>query len=479
MTQFLCCIARIPPEVRSGRTLPVSFMPLQVMGQSVAMTTEISLSAKNAVKGAPSIYHANFARVLEMPSNDFLNYLREAANRNPCVEVENSSTVYSLASGRLSALNRSERPPADSSWRRRGDNGLDAASVPDDFTDSLPVFLSAYLQDVLDKATLAILVDSLDSRGFLGDSTDAIARQIGKAPREVQRAVEVMKSVGPGGIGCRDLKDFLWFQCGQIDRDTPAMKQLIEEMLPDVAKGNTQRIRRKLGIGEHVASEMIQVLKGLRPYPTWSTGLGLPTGQTEAPVRAPDFIFERSSDDSYVLHVLEPTIKLDSLSLGTADRALLDENWGEQLARLRDEAESVLELSLRRQSVILAAMTRILDVQKEWLLGFKEYLEPLSVSDIALSAGVSVSAVSRALKDRYLASPRGTFALRQLLSRRFDGENPGGKSQDFVSCEISKLERAHERETLTDQRVAGLLRERGIEVARRTVNKYRKHLRGA
>jgi RNA polymerase sigma-54 factor len=249
-------------------------------------------------------------------------------------------------------------------------------------------------------------------------------------------------------------------------------------MLPEVAQGNIQRICRRIHVGERVAQEMIQALKSMRPYPTWGTGLRISTGLAEVPVLAPDFVFERGRDGTYALRVLEPSIRLDSLSMGTAEEARLDEEWSRRLGRLREEAEGLLELSLRRTSVILQVLARILDLQKDWLLELREYLEPLSVSEIARSLGVSPSTVSRALKDRYLVCPRGTYALRELLSRHFDGDGEGGKSRDFIAREIVNLEQTHAGEPLTDKRIAELLRDKGIEVARRTVNKYRKQLRG-
>ncbi len=437
------------------------------------MRAEISVAPRNALKAIPSIYHANFARVLEMPSSDFLDYLQDAASRNPCIEVDGSTVSYTFVEGRLRRLDTSTGRYSS----RPSPIQPEVSGAFEDFTESLPFFLSTYLHEVLDAEILEELVDSLDPRGFLDDSYEAIAERAGRTIREVEVAVEVLKSVPPGGIGSRDLQEFLLFQCEQIGRVTPCMKRLIEEMLPDVAKGNVSRIQRKLGVCQARMSELIGVLKGLRPYPTWGSGLASGTDREEILRQPPDFIFEKAQDGSYVLQILEPTIRLDPLSCGNVEVSRHDD-WGTSLALLREEAGSVVEICNRRRTAILAALAQILDVQHEWLLGRRDYLEPLSVSEIACAAGVPASTISRALRDRYLACPRGTFALKQLLSRRIQTTSSGNASRDFIYGEIRRLEEEQKGRGASDEQITRLLKDRGIDIARRTVNKYRKQMRG-
>jgi len=458
------------------------------------MRAEMNLTPSVSIRGAPSLYHAQFAHLLEMPSDDFLRFLEQAAESNPCLEVQPGQQDYYLDAGLLSPVEVAAgraRGPADGSnlvsWDRSRDE-IERCSVPDDFTESLRLHLESLAHNEHKPASEGVIeavIPFIDDRGFMNEDAEVIASASGFHLEEINRAIEAIKSIPPGGVGSHDLPDFLWWQCRGTTWDTPAMYRLTHELLREVAAGNLSRIRRELGIGDKKARSMIQVLKDMRPYPTWGMDFQLPDSPGLARL-SPDFWIRYQGDNSHVLEMREPRIDIQHITTttesGAAPRApggrKPGPEWDTKARSLELEAEDLREVAIKRGRVLRRVVAAMVEVQKEWLVGKNDYLEPLTESQLAERLDIPLSTVSRALKDRYIACPRGTYPLKHLLSRGMSAEDNAGISRDFVCQLIQRLDRAAGDRAIKDGEMAELLEQQGIHMARRTVNKYRNQLRG-
>lgn len=458
------------------------------------MRTEMNLTPSVSIRGAPSLYHARFANLLEMPSDAFLRFLEQAAESNPCLEIQPGQQDYYLDAGRLSPVEDvtgRARGPADAGSlvsRDRSSDEIDRCSAPGDFTESLRLYLESLVHNAHEPASpgaVEAVIPFIDDRGFLSEDPEEIASASGFSQEEISRAIEAIKSIPPGGFGSRDLPDFLWWQCRGSNWDTPAMHRLTHELLRDVARGNLSRIRRELRVGEKKVRSMVQVLKGLRPYPTYGMDFQLSDSPGLARL-SPDFWVRCPGDGSYVLEMREPSIEIQHIAAltepGAALRAPAGQNpeseWDTKARSLEMEAEDLREVAIERGRVLRRVVAALIEAQKEWLLSRNDYLEPLTESELAERLDIPLSTVSRALKDRYIACPRGTYPLKQLLSRGLSAADNVGVSRDFACRLIERLDREAEGRAITDAEMARLLEQQGIHVARRTVNKYRNQLRG-
>jgi len=460
---------------------------------------DISINNTTSLKGRPSLYHAHFTKLLEMCALDYLHFLRQESCRNPCVEVREGCEVYALRDGRHTLLEEREEPSFDyheslvpiyGPYREPVDNEqYDPPGACEDFTGSLPLYLSIQMPAFQEKGKSSIfeaLVEFIDDRGFLGDDPASIADLIDSRTEEVIEVLEIIGSIDPGGIGSRGIGDFLWYQCRKIGWDTPVMQKAVHELLEYVAEGDIDRLRQELKVSERGVRDMIERLKSLRPYPTWGMDVGTSDIARGDHIIYPDFALYQLDDGDCILQVIEPCITLNPISTlggeGTENNALNDiymedmRSWRSKVECLERESYGLLRMANRRKQIILRVVPLIIERQKAYMLREEDYKEPLDLSQIAHQLGVAVSTVSRAVKDRYITSPRGILSLKDLLARPFPGAGDGEISQDYVSREIESLLGGPGGKTMSDSDITEKLKSGGIDIARRTVNKYRRSL---
>lgn len=462
------------------------------------MRTKIALTPDVSLRGTPSLYHAHFAGLLEMPDDEFMRFLRQRAEENPCLEVQAGQAAYVLDAGRISirkdvALNgASHGVTASSRGTPPGDmtqDDLDDLSRHYDFTESLSMYLTSQMPSPsgrLERKTLETIIEFIDDRGFLGEDPDVISSLSGVSREEIAEALEAVKAVPPGGIGSRDLCDFLWFQCRETGWDTPPMRQLVFDLLGEVGRNNLSKIQRGLSVGEKKARRMVQVLKDFRPYPTWGMDFQSPADSAGLQSLTPDFAFREYAGGICLLEVREPGIRVQGISLyrepgplsSTAGGADPETAWNDKARVLEKEAKELQEAVARRGQVLLRVVAAVVDLQKEWLLDRKDYLEPLEESELAQRLAIPLSTISRALKGRHISCPRGTYPLKHLFARRFSGSCNGAISRDFILQTMAMLERGARGENISDMQMVRLLQGYGIHIARRTVNKYRNRQSG-
>ncbi len=456
------------------------------------MRAGTNLTTNVSPRSTLSLYHAHIAGLLEMPADEFLAFLVQASERNPFLEVQTGREDFILSAGQLVAAKSEEghRMCYSSYDPYASSRDFDEAELEHvyDFTESLPFYLATQIfwkAPSLPREVVEILVEFISDRGFLEEDPDVIAADQGLPQAEIREVLEIIRTIPPGGIGSRDLPDFLWFQCQEKGWGTREMQQLVFELLRDVAQGSISKIHRKLGISEKKTDRMIKSLKSLRPYPTWGMDFQSSDKNRGLADQAPDFHFYQRDDGNYVLQMQEPIVEVQHLlplwkpeGETIIGNRYTETDWIAKAVVLEQEAVSMGEATRKRRHILQEIVTALLDLQKDWLVSKKDYLEPLTESQLAEQLGIPVSTVSRALKDRYIVCPRGTFPLKHLLSRCFPSTRNGGISKDFICRLITKHERETEGKAIADIEMARLLARSGIQIARRTVNKYRNELRG-
>ncbi len=379
-----------------------------------------------------------------------------------------------------------ERISADLSaqWKSAGGNGLQSGSGTafdlESTTAATPTLRDHVNGQIAlaftDPAQLLIaheLADGLDEAGYLSLGTEELAQRVGATREAVNAALSTCQTFDPPGIFARDLAECLALQLIAQDRYDPAMKAMVEN-LELLAKRDFRTLGRLCGVDAEDLADMLSEIRALDPKP----GMAF-SGGTADPV-VPDIVVRAASDGSWAVElnpetlprvlVNEPYYAQVSSQAREGERQFLSEclqsaNW---LARSLDQ----------RAKTILKVASEIVRQQDAFLVHGVSHLRPLNLRTVAEAIGMHESTVSRVTVNKYMMTPRGTFELRYFFTSALGSASGGdAHSSESVRDRLRALIDAEEPSAvLSDDTLVDMLREEGIDIARRTVAKYREAL---
>jgi RNA polymerase sigma-54 factor len=338
-----------------------------------------------------------------------------------------------------------------------------------------------------DRAALDVLIESLNGDGYLADPLDEIAERLaemldlpaGEAREELadrlQCALHWLQSMDPAGIGARSLTECLRLQLGRSP-DCPARQvavRICERYLELLARRDFRKIAALTGADESLVREAQALIVACDPKP------GRPFGDTEADIVVPDVIVQRSGRGLKV--TLNPDVmpRLRIIDLyAKAARGGQRNGGGPALSARLQEARWFMKNIQQRFDTILRVSKAIVERQKSFFTHGAIAMKPLVLREIADELGLHESTISRVTTAKYMATPQGTFELKYFFASSLDTSTGGNASSTAVRALIQQLVAAEDaRKPLSDNQLAQMLDEQGIQVARRTVAKYREALR--
>jgi RNA polymerase sigma-54 factor len=333
--------------------------------------------------------------------------------------------------------------------------------------------IGAAAGDTREEFIARALIDQLDEAGYLAASiaemTDAL-----EVPRaEVERALQVVQSLDPTGVGARNLAECLALQAREADRYDPCMARLIDN-LELVARGDVSRLKRMCEVDDEDFADMLAELRAYDPRPGLKFG-----GGGEAAV-VPDILLQPAGagwnivlNEATLPRLIVNRSYYLELKQGCDDKA--DQGWlKDQLA----EANWLLKALDQRAKTILRVAAEIVKRQDGFFRRGVSELKPLTLRGVAEAIELHESTISRVTSNKYLACPRGTFELKYFFTSGVatsDGE--GSASAEAVKAAIRALIEAEgPTDILSDDTLVDLLKDKGFDLARRTVAKYREAL---
>ncbi|MBF0422792.1 MAG: RNA polymerase factor sigma-54 [Magnetococcales bacterium] len=313
------------------------------------------------------------------------------------------------------------------------------------------------------------LIDAIDENGYLTSDLAAIAEMTGTSEEDLEDALILIQSFDPPGIGARNLAECLLLQLKNEGLAYPPYTVLLDN-LEDLARRDFRKLKRMLKLDDDELSDAVSVIQSLNPKP------GLAYGSDQASYVVPD-VFVKKMDGEWVVEINPET--QPRLRINRAYEAALGGNISSQDKRfLADNARSaqwLIKSLEQRSSTIFRVAESIVRFQKDFLDHGQEYLKPLILKDVADDIGVHESTTSRVTSNKYMHTPRGIFELKFFFSSSL-GSQTGGEnhSSEAVKYKIRKLvDSEPANRPFSDEKLAKLLQEQGIDVARRTVAKYR------
>ncbi|MBV7273168.1 RNA polymerase factor sigma-54 [Clostridium thailandense] len=432
--------------------------------QKLIMTQEMQLSVK----------------ILQMSSFELQEHVEKELQENPVLDAKNIDT------------NNEEKNKVDykelikyfefDNYSHHGYEKNDDEEIsPFNFISekrSLKEYLKEQIRDLDEKgyvkAICLYIIENIDERGYLDIKDEEISEELKISPELTDYCIKAIQSLEPDGIGARDLKECLKIQIYKKALDDEKIYAIIDNYLELLAENKYNLISKELGINVKEAQEYGDIIKSLHPKPS----RGFYTGE-EVKYITPDAYIKKIDDEYYI--IMNDSI-LPKLSINEIYKEIIkkeeDKDAVEYVKEKLNSALFLIKSIQHRKSTIYRVLEKILELQKDYFDYGEEYLKPMTLREIAENLEMHESTISRAIRDKYIYTSRGTVKIKDLFTTAISSSTNG----EDVSVKIIKkaikdlIDKEDKEKPLSDQVICNLLNKEGMNISRRTVAKYREEL---
>ena len=331
-----------------------------------------------------------------------------------------------------------------------------------------------------DKVIAETIIDSLNDDGFLDCTLENILETIGSdleetGLEEIEAVLKIIQSLDPVGVGARDLKECLLIQLRQFDQEKQKVqkaKELINGYFDILAIHDYKQLMKKLKLTEKELEKIISFIQTMNPRP------GSHINNTRTEYIIPDINVEKENN-KWVVRINRgaiPALRINSEYKKMIKRA--DNSADNQTLKSHlQEADWLIKSLQHRYETLLNVSTCIVEHQRDFLEHGEEAMKPLILQDIANALGLHESTISRATTCKYMHTPRGTYELKYFFASHVRTDRGGIRSSTAIRALIKKMiDNELPNKPLSDNKITALLKKEGINVARRTIAKYRESM---
>jgi len=375
------------------------------------------------------------------------------------------------------------QPGAYSEWTAAGGGGrsdseynLEAfVTAETTLAGHLAEQVSMTFTDPIEQMVAQYLVDLVDDAGYVpGDLSDA-AYRLGASLAQIEAVLAQLQTFDPPGVCARSLAECLAIQLRELDRLDPAMEALLGH-LELVAKRDFSALRKICGVDEEDLVEMIGEIKGLNPKP------GLVFSSVLVQPIVPDVFVRQAADGGWTVelnHDTLPRVLVNQTYYSKVSKTAKKDTEKSYLAQCLQTATWLVRALDQRAKTILKVASEIVRQQDAFFTGGVQFLRPLNLKTVADAIGMHESTVSRVTANKYIAAARGTFEMKFFFTSAIASTNGGeAHSAEAVRYRIKQLIDAESvHDIMSDDAIVEHLRHAGINIARRTVAKYREAMR--
>ncbi len=488
------------------------------------MKPSLQLKIGQHLTMTPQLQHA--IRLLQLSTLDLQQEIQETVESNPMLDIDednqdntseqsDNDTASDPTTSASDTSNKQDEATSED-WDQQIPEDLPVDSNWDDVYQSLPAATPAPSGDLpdfeshtssiesihdhllwqlnltpmsdTDRIIAITLIDSVDDDGYLKGELDQILEHLNLALQqdddskdsvieldEVEAVLRRLQHFDPIGVCARNLSECLLRQLEQLPVDTPLLdkaREIVNNFLPQLGSRDFNLIMRRTRLKEADLQRIIELIQTLNPRP------GEALTQSESEYVIPDVVVKKVNNrwrvelNSDVL----PKVNINATYAAMVKRA--DNSSDNTFMRNQlQEARTFLKSLQSRHETLLKVATRIVEIQQGFLDYGDEAMKPLVLHDIAEAVGMHESTISRVTTQKYMHTPRGIFELKYFFSSQVDTNSGAGCSSTAIRAIIKKLIAAEKTvKPLSDSKIANILAEQGIKVARRTIAKYRESL---
>jgi RNA polymerase sigma-54 factor len=433
--------------------------------QKLVMTQQMQLSIK----------------LLQMSSIELQEHVEKELQENPVLDFEVPEEKNDNVNNRIDYKELIKYLDFDKYGQHHYEKNEDEEVSPFNFVSEKPS-LKQYLKEQLIYLSVKgylmhiceYIIDNLDDRGYLDISLEEVAKGLMVDEDDSLDALEIVQSLDPPGIAARDIRECLKLQLERKNIRDEKLFSIIDYHLEDIADNKYSTISKAMDIDLKKAQQYGDLVKTLQPKPS----SGFFTGD-EIRYIAPDAYIRKIADD---YHIIMNEELLPKLNINEIYKEILrDESDKDAVEYVKDKLNSAIFLIKsieHRKSTIYRVLEKILEMQKDFFEYGESYLKPMTLKDISESINMHESTVSRAVKDKYINTRRGTIKIKDLFTVGLtSSNNEEDVSTSIIKKEIkSMIDKEDKAKPLSDQAICDHLNQAGMNISRRTVAKYREEM---
>lgn len=321
----------------------------------------------------------------------------------------------------------------------------------------------------------AYIIGNIDDSGFLTCDLATMAEELQKDIAQVEKVLNVIKTFDPPGVGSRDLRECLLAQLQEQGLRDSLAWELVDKYLYVLDKKSIGQLAKMADSIPERITTALDIIKGLSPKPAQ----GRFTKAAAAVV--PDLIVEKFDDNEYIVYHNDKN--LPRLRINQSYRSLIrrgnktEESTKNYIREKLEQARWLINAINQRRSTMINVMEAIVEEQKEFFEHGEDHLKPLTMEQIADIVGMNVATISRVANGKFVQTPLGVFEIKYFFNTGVATSDGDDLSKRVVKNKISAIVTNENPATpLSDQEIALVLKKSGINLARRTVTKYREEL---
>lgn len=318
------------------------------------------------------------------------------------------------------------------------------------------------------------LVEAIDDNGYLTVTTEEVAKVFQVDVDKVEEILDVIQTFEPAGVGARDLKECLIIQLAARGLLEDTVEYIILHHLEDLGENKLNKVARTLGLPIAQVQMVYDLIRSLEPKPGRSFSSG-----SNVKYITPDVTVEKIDGEYQVItnEYSAPRLMVSPYYSNLASTAVDDAELNKYLNEKYNAAIWLIKSIEQRKHTIFNVVDAVIRHQKDFFDYGPKYLKTLTLKQVAEDLGIHESTVSRAINGKYMQTPRGVFEIKYFFSSGVTGSDGEGVSSNSIKSMIKEIINGEDpKNPYSDQDMVKLLSDRGIEISRRTVAKYREGL---
>jgi RNA polymerase sigma-54 factor len=319
------------------------------------------------------------------------------------------------------------------------------------------------------------IIGNIDDSGYLSCSLEEIVDSLKSDPALTEKVLRIIQAFDPTGVGARNLRESLLIQLRERGLEGSLAYRIVDEHLSDLDKKSHSQLAKSLGVSFEEVQEAMDLIRTLSPKPTMGR-----FSPAATPV-IPDLIVERVADGYVVFHNdrNSPRLRINPIYKELIRKQSTSSPEEKKYVKEKlEQARWFLNAINQRRSTMIRTMETVVEEQKDFFEHGMSHLKPLTMQAVAEKLGMNVATISRVANDKYVQTPQGVFEIRYFFNtgvQKQDGEELSRLNVKQMLEEIIKKE--DPLQPLSDQEIYTRLKEKGLNIARRTVTKYREELK--